>query len=78
MYLLRATEKIPKSKLQRGILKHALTLTKMAQSHGSVIAIAIVFTIFALIFVQLRVRARQMKGSAFAVDDYLVMAAAVS
>ena len=41
-------------------------------------AISIVFTVLALFFVRLRVRARQIKGSRFAIDDYLIVIAAVS
>lgn len=48
------------------------------QSHGMVIALIIVFTLLALSFVRLRVWARQIKGSQFGIDDYLILASAVS
>ncbi|KAL9116916.1 MAG: hypothetical protein Q9187_006554 [Circinaria calcarea] len=46
------------------------------QSHGMVIALVIVFTLLALLFVRLRVWARHIKGSQFGIDDYLILASA--
>ena len=43
-----------------------------------VIALVAVFTPLALLFVRLRVWARQIKGSQFGIDDYLIVASAVS
>lgn len=48
------------------------------QSHGMVIALAIVFTLVALSFVALRVWARLIKSSSLAADDYLILISTVS
>ena len=50
----------------------------MAQSSGKLIALAVVFTILALITVGLRWRARYCKDLELKVDDYLIFAVAVS
>lgn len=49
----------------------------MAQSSGEVIALTAVFTFLALLFVGLRIKARQVRKLALAIDDILILLAAV-
>ena len=49
----------------------------MGQSSGMIIALTAVFTALELFSVGLRMKSRQLTKVSFAVDDYLVLAAAV-